>query len=127
MSFAAPTQDMRFVLRELADLDRIASLPAYREATPELVDAILEENARLVESVIAPLNWTGDQKPATLANGVVTTTPGFKEAFQAFSEGGWQGLQHPAEYGGQGLPKLVGTPCIENLNACSLVLRMTTP
>jgi alkylation response protein AidB-like acyl-CoA dehydrogenase len=120
MSFAAPTQDMRFVLRELADLDRIASLPAYREATPELVDAILEENARLVESVIAPLNWTGDQKPATLANGVVTTTPGFKEAFKAFSEGGWQGLQHPSEYGGQGLPKLVGTPCIENLNAANL-------
>ena len=65
------------------------------------------------EGVLAPLNREGDTDPSTWKDGVVTTTPGFKEAFRQFAEGGWQGLQHPAEFGGQGLPKTIGAACIE--------------
>ncbi len=120
MSYLAPLRDIQFVLHELAGLDKVRQLPGGEEAEVEIVDAILAENARLLEDVIAPLNRVGDLEPATLKEGVVTTTPGFKEAFRSFVEGGWQGLQHPTEFGGQGLPKLVATPCVENLNAAGL-------
>jgi alkylation response protein AidB-like acyl-CoA dehydrogenase len=68
---------------------------------------VLEECAKFNEGVVAPLNWEGDKYPSSFHDGKVTTTPGFKEAFRQFADGGWQGLQHPAEFGGQGLPKLI--------------------
>jgi butyryl-CoA dehydrogenase len=120
MSYIAPLKDMMFVVTELAGLDEVARLPGCEEATRETVEAVLQENANFVQDAIAPLNWTGDQEPSSLADGVVTTTRGFKEAFRQFGQGGWQGVQHPVQFGGQGLPKLVGTPCIENLNAANL-------
>ncbi len=70
--------------------------------------------------MLAPLNVEGDRNPSSWKDGVVTATPGFKEAFRQFGEGGWQGVQHPVEYEGQGLPKLIATPCIEMLNASNL-------
>lgn len=124
MSYLAPLQDTRFVLNDLADLAGVQRLPGFEEVTPDLVDAVLEENARLMQDVVAPLNRVGDAQGATWSDGEVATTPGFKEAFRAFVEGGWQGLQHPAEFGGQGLPKLVGTPCLENLNAANLAFSL---
>ena len=120
MSYSAPLQDIRFVLHALADLEQISQLPGCEDANADTVHAVLEENAKFVSQVIAPLNWESDKHPSAWHNGTVTTTPGFKQAFKAFVEAGWQGLQHPVEYGGQGLPKLVGTPCIEMLNAGSL-------
>ncbi|CAM5186153.1 Alkylation response protein AidB-like acyl-CoA dehydrogenase OS=Castellaniella defragrans OX=75697 GN=HNR28_000860 PE=3 SV=1 [Castellaniella defragrans] len=120
MSYQVPLQDIRFVLRELADLDGVLALPGFGEVTPDLVDAVLEENARFVEQEIAPLNRAGDTQPAQWQDGAVRTSPGFKEAFQAFVQGGWQGLSHPAELGGQGLPKLVAAPVTESLNAGNL-------
>jgi len=120
MSYVAPINDMMFVIKELAGLDEVAELPGCEDATPETVEAVLEESAKFVQEALAPLNWDGDLKPSSLSNGVVTTTPGFREAFRQFGAGGWQGVQHPPEYGGQGLPKLVGTPCIEMLNAANL-------
>ena len=120
MSYVAPINDMMFVIKELAGLDEVAALPGCEDATPETVEAVLEESAKFVQEALAPLNWDGDLKPSSLSNGVVTTTPGFREAFRQFGAGGWQGVQHPPEYGGQGLPKLVGTPCIEMLNAANL-------
>ena len=74
---------------------------------------MLEECAKFNEGVVAPLNWEGDKNPSSFNDGKVTTTPGFKEAFRQFAEGGWQGLQHPAEFGGQGLPKLIHAACSE--------------
>ncbi|VVE22278.1 acyl-CoA dehydrogenase [Pandoraea commovens] len=120
MSYQAPIKDMQFVMNELADLNRIAALPGYEEASPELAQAVLEEAARFNQEVLAPLNVIGDQQPSTWKDGVVTTTPGFKEAFRQFSEAGWQGVVHPQAFGGQGLPKLVATPCTEMLNAANL-------
>ncbi|WP_374625243.1 acyl-CoA dehydrogenase [Pandoraea sp.] len=120
MSYQAPIKDMRFVMNELADLTSIAALPGYEDASPELAQAVLEEAARFNQEVLAPLNVIGDQQPSTWKDGVVTTTPGFKEAFRKFSEAGWQGVVHPQAFGGQGLPKLVATPCTEMLNAANL-------
>ncbi len=120
MTYAAPLKDMLFVMNELAGLAEINGLPGCEDATPETVEAVLEENAKFAGEVVAPLNWAGDQAPSYWSDGQVVTTKGFKEAFKLFGEAGWQGVQHPMEFGGQGLPKLVATPCIEMLNAASI-------
>ena len=120
MSYQAPVKDMMFTIRELAGLAQVRQLPGFSDATDDTVEAVLEEAARFNGEVLAPLNWAGDLKPATVADGVVTTTPGFREAFRAFGEAGWQGVQHPEAFGGQGLPKLVATACGEMLNSANL-------
>jgi alkylation response protein AidB-like acyl-CoA dehydrogenase len=120
MSYNAPVKDMMFVLKELAGLDQVSQLPGCEDATEETVDAVLNENAKFTSEVVAPLNWSGDVEAANWKDGVVSTAKGFKEAFKAFGEQGWQGLQHPTEFGGQGLPKLVATPCMEMVNGSNL-------
>jgi len=120
MSYTAPLKDMLFVVNELANLSAVHALPGCEDATPETVEAVLEENAKFCGEVVAPLNVTGDREPSAWKNGEVTTTRGFKEAFHAFGQAGWQGVQHPVEFGGQGLPKLVATPCIEMLHSANL-------
>jgi alkylation response protein AidB-like acyl-CoA dehydrogenase len=120
MSYAAPLKDMLFVVNELANLSAVHALPGCEDATPETVEAVLEENAKFCGEVVAPLNVLGDREPSAWKNGEVTTTRGFKEAFSAFGQAGWQGVQHPVDFGGQGLPKLVATPCIEMLNSANL-------
>jgi len=108
------------VMKELADIESIAALPGFEDASLDTAQAVLEEAARFNNEVVAPLNFEGDKNPSFWKNGEVTTTPGFKEAFRQFGEGGWQGVLHPVEYEGQGLPKLIATPCIEMLNAANL-------
>ncbi|MFD1561200.1 acyl-CoA dehydrogenase [Paraburkholderia silviterrae] len=120
MNFNAPVKDMLFVLKELAGIDEIATLPGFEDAGFETAQAVLDEAAKLCGEVLAPLNVEGDRAPSSWRDGEVTATPGFKAAFEQFAEGGWQGLQHPAEFGGQGLPKLIGTPCNEMVNAANL-------
>ncbi|WP_232447948.1 acyl-CoA dehydrogenase, partial [Burkholderia ubonensis] len=113
-------KDMLFVLKELAGIDAVAQLPGFEDAGFDTVQAVLDESAKFCGEVLAPLNVDGDRDPSSWKDGVVSATPGFKDAFRQFVEGGWQGLQHPAEYDGQGLPKLIATPCIEMLNAANL-------
>ncbi|MCX7742457.1 MAG: acyl-CoA dehydrogenase [Tepidimonas sp.] len=120
MSFKAPVKDMLFALQHLARLDQISALPGFEEANLDTAQAVLEECARFNEEVIAPLNWEGDRNPSWWQDGQVYTTPGFKEAFRQYADGGWQGLQHPAAFGGQGLPKAIGALCTEILNAANL-------
>ena len=120
MTYRAPMKDMLFAMKELAGIEAVAQLPGFEEAGFETAQAVLEECAKLNEAVIAPLNWEGDKNPSTWRDGVVTTTPGFKEAFRQYAEGGWQGLQHPLDFGGQGLPKLIGSACIEINNSANL-------
>ncbi len=95
MSYTAPIKDMLFVLHELAGLKQIQQLPGCEEATDETVQAVLEENARFMSEVVAPLNWSGDTQPGRWSDGKVTTSPGFRAAFRSFGEAGWQGIQHP--------------------------------
>ena len=120
MSYKAPLKDMLFVMNELAGLSTINQLPGCEDATADTVEAVLEENAKFCGNVVAPLNHASDQEPSFWRAGEVTTAKGFKDAFKGFGEAGWQGVQHPSEFGGQGLPKLVATPCIEMLNASSI-------
>ncbi|MDW3686573.1 acyl-CoA dehydrogenase [Cupriavidus sp. CV2] len=120
MTYRAPLKDMLFVMNELAGLEAVSQLPGFDEATPETAEAVLEEAAKFNEQVVAPLNRAGDLDPSSWKDGVVTTTPGFKDAFRQFGEGGWQGVLHPQEFGGQGLPKLIATACNEMLNSANL-------
>lgn len=103
--YKAPLRDMRFLLNEVFDYPaHYAKLSNGSEATPDMVDAILEGCAALCEEVLSPLNLSGDQEGCHFNDGEVTTPKGFKEAYRQYMEGGWQGLSHPKEYGGQGLP-----------------------
>ena len=111
--YIAPIRDMQFVINELAGLDTVAALPGCEDVSADLVDQILEENGRFSSEVLSPLNQSGDVEGSTFSNGAVRTPKGFKEAYRKFVEGGWNALQFPAEYGGQGLPKLVATPVME--------------
>jgi alkylation response protein AidB-like acyl-CoA dehydrogenase len=111
---------MLFNMKHVAGLEQVAQIPGFEDAGLETAQAVLEECARLNEGVVAPLNVAGDREPSSLQDGVVTTTPGFKAAYEQFTQGGWQGLQHPVEYGGQGLPKTIGAACGEILNSANL-------
>jgi len=120
MTYQAPVQDMLFAMRHLAGIDALAALPGHEDAGYETAQAVLEECARFCGEAIAPLNWEGDKNPSWFDAGQVHTTPGFKEAFQQFVAGGWQGLQHPVEFGGQGLPKLIHAACSEMLQSANM-------
>jgi len=84
------------------------------------MQAVLEEAAKFNEGVLSPLNWEGDRNPSSWQQGTVTATPGFKQAFAQFAEAGWQGLQHPVAFGGQGLPKTIGASCGEMQNSANM-------
>ena len=112
-TYTAPLKDMKFVLNELAGLAEVAKLPGCEEATPDTVDAILEEAARFASGVLDPLNRSGDQEGSKWSDGEVRTPKGFRDAYRQFAEGGWNALPFEPGWGGQGLPKLVATPVDE--------------
>ncbi len=106
-NYCAPIRDMKFVLRHLAGLDQVAALPGYEEATPDVVDAILEEAGRFAAEVLAPINFSGDQEGARWDDGRVTMPKGFKQAYAAYVENGWNGIEFDPAFGGQGMPRLL--------------------
>ncbi len=112
-TYAAPLKDMRFVLNELAGLAEVAKLPGYEDASSDTVDAILEEASKFASEVLDPLNYSGDQEGSIWSDGEVRTPKGFREAYRQFCEGGWNALPFEAQWGGQGLPRLVSTPVQE--------------
>ncbi|WP_169294586.1 acyl-CoA dehydrogenase [Advenella sp. EE-W14] len=120
MSYKAPIEDIVFNLKDMGLLNDVLPLPGFEEVSEDVVEAVLEENARFVEEVVAPLNVVGDREHSIWNDGHVKTPQGFKEAFEIFASGGWQGLQHDAEHGGQGFPKVVAAATSENLNAANL-------
>jgi len=120
MSYQAPLKDMLFNIKHLARIDQIAQLPGMEDAGFDTAQAVLEEAAKFNEGVLSPLNWEGDQHPTWFKDGVVTATAGFKEAFLQYTEAGWQGLQHPVAYGGQGLPKTIGFAVGEMQNSANM-------
>jgi butyryl-CoA dehydrogenase len=108
ISYRAPLDDIRFVLYDLLSYeDTVAGLPCYKEATRDMVDAVLDEAARFCENKLLPLNALGDAEGCTFENGVVRTPRGFKEAYHAFITAGWTGLACDPQYGGQGLPNVL--------------------
>lgn len=114
--YKAPLRDIRFAMNELLDFEgHYASLPGCEDATPDLIDAILEEGGKFASEVLSPLNQIGDQQGCTLDNGRVTTAAGFKEAYQQYVEGGWPSLAQNPDFGGQGLPESLAS-VISELN-----------
>lgn len=111
--YVAPLRDMRFVLGELAKFDRVASLSEYQEATPDVVDAILEEAGKFSAGILAPLNPIGDREGAHWADNAVTMPASFKDAYRQFADNGWGALDCPTEFGGQGLPKVIAAAVAE--------------
>jgi alkylation response protein AidB-like acyl-CoA dehydrogenase len=120
MTYTAPLKDMLFDIEHLADIAAVSRMQGLEDAGLETAQAVLEECARFNQDVIAPLNAEGDRNPSSFKDGKVTTTPGFKEAFAQYVAGGWQGLQHPEDFGGQGLPKTIGAACSEMLNSANM-------
>ena len=124
--YKAPLRDMHFVLQELAGLAEVAKLPGFEEINAELVDQILEQSAKFANGVLSPLNKPADKEGSKWEKGRVTTPKGFKEAYRQFVEAGWNALQAPAEYGGQGLPKIVSTPVVEMWKSANLSFSLVT-
>ena len=119
-AYVAPLKDMRFVLNQLAGLAEVAKLPGYQDATPDTVDAILEEASKFASEVLDPINYSGDQEGSVWKDGAVTTPKGFKQAYKQYVSGGWGALPFDAEWGGQGLPKLVATAVEEMLTSSNM-------
>ncbi len=122
--YSAPLRDMQFVLEEVIGLDQVATLPGYEEVSDDLVRAVLTEAGKFGAEVLAPLNRDGDTAGARLENGVVTTAPGFAEAYKSFVDGGWNGVVCDPEFGGQGLPWLVSTPVYEIWDSANLAFSL---
>ncbi|WP_119679131.1 acyl-CoA dehydrogenase [Indioceanicola profundi] len=118
--YNAPIDDMRFTLNHVVGLPAVAQLPGYEAADADLVDAVLEEAGKLARDVLAPINWQGDRDGAVLENGVVRTAPGFKEAYKAYAEGGWNSVPFDPDHGGQGLPWTLAMPIQEMWNAANM-------
>ncbi len=118
--YKAPLRDIQFVMNELLDFPaHYATLPGGEEASPEVVNAILEESAKFCENVLAPLNRVGDTEGCQWDDGVVTTPPGFKEAYQQYVEAGWPSMAHDPVHGGQGLPQSLGTILSEMIGSAN--------
>jgi len=118
--YTAPLRDMKFVIKELAGLDVVSALPGCEEVTPDLVDAVLEEAGKFATGALSPLNASGDQHGCKLEDGVVTTPPGFKDAYRQFREAGWPALSCDPEFGGQGLPFLLSHSVSEIWNGANM-------
>ncbi len=124
LTYKAPVEDMRFVLTELLADENLNSLPGYDEFSPDLVEAILDEAGKLCETVLFPLNRSGDEEGCHYENGVVRTPKGFKEAYTEFAQGGWTGLTGDPEFGGQNAPNTVANAVQEMICSSNLSFGM---
>ena len=120
MTYQPPVADMLFTMRHVGELDEAVASGLYGDLSLDLVESVLDEAARFASDVIAPLNRVADRKGTPLADGRVTMPPGFREAYRAWWEAGWNALPGPSEFGGQGLPNLLAVACSEMWNAASM-------
>ena len=124
MSYRAPVSDMLSTMRHVAGLDRLIADGLAPELEGGVAEAVLDEAAKFAADVIAPLNRVGDLNGSKLKDGAVTTPPGWKQAYKAWAEAGWNALPAPEAYGGQGLPALLQSACIEMWNSAAFAFAL---
>ncbi|MFQ6547542.1 acyl-CoA dehydrogenase [Aestuariibius sp. 2305UL40-4] len=124
MPYRAPVADFRFLMDHVTGFDQVTATDRFAEATPDLTAQILEEAAKLCEDVLAPLQRNGDTDPARLENGIVRTSKGFAEGYQAIADGGWVGISADPDYGGMGLPHTLTTAVNEMMSSACLSLQL---
>src|ERR1700741_1424444 len=123
--YKAPVDDAMFLLNDVFQIGRYNNLPGFADATPDLIQAVLGEAAKLAEEVMQPVNASGDTEGCTRHDdGSVTTPKGFKEAYRQYADGGWMGISAPTEFGGQGLPGTMTTIANEMLTSASMAFAM---
>lgn len=118
--YTAPIREILFTINQLASMKKIARLPGFEDASPDLIETVLEEAGKLASEILAPINIIGDQQGSRLVDGKVQVPDGFPEAYQQFVKGGWMGISQDPNYGGQGLPILVQTAVSEMWNAANI-------
>ncbi|WP_273793728.1 acyl-CoA dehydrogenase C-terminal domain-containing protein [Brucella anthropi] len=124
-SYRAPVEDTNFVLNDVLNYQRYNNLPGFADASPDVVEAILSEGAKLAEGTLFPVNQTADSEGCKRhSDGSVTTPKGYKQAYDLYREGGWLGLAVPEQYGGQGLPYLLHTAVGEYMSSANMALTM---
>jgi len=124
-SYRAPTDAVSFLLNDVLGIEKYGNLPGFSDLSPDMLEAILTEGAKLCEEVLQPVNRSGDQQGCTRhADGRVTTPKGFREAYDAYTGGGWVGLSADPEYGGQGLPYTVGAIMNEFASSANMAFSM---
>jgi acyl-CoA dehydrogenase len=124
MNYRAPVAEIAFTMRHVAGLDRAIAEGLHGDLTADLVDAILEEAGRFATDRIAPLNRVGDRHAARLTDGEVAMPPGWRDVYKAWAEAGWNALPGPTQHGGQGLPVLLNSGCVEMWNASCLAFAL---
>ena len=123
--YAAPTDDIKFVLNDILQISKYSNLSGFSDVSDDLLDAILEEGGKLASNVLHPINQSGDKEGCTRHDdGSVTTPKGIKEAYEAYRDGGWQGLAFDPDYGGQGLPYVLGLAISEMMSAANMAFAM---
>jgi alkylation response protein AidB-like acyl-CoA dehydrogenase len=123
--YRAPVQDTLFLLNDVLGIERYSNLPGFANASPDMIEAVLTEAGKFCEEVLFPINQSGDLEGCTRhSDGSVTTPKGFKEAYKAYSDAGWGLLTAPEEFGGQGLPHVIGFPVEEYRNAANQAFAM---
>ncbi len=124
MPYKAPLDEYQFLFDHIVGFSKVTQTDRFSETTPDLVSAILGEAGKLCEEVLAPVQRAGDQHPAVLENGVVRTSPGYAEAYNAIAEGGWVSIAAGPDYGGMGLPMTLTTAVNEMMSAACLSLQL---
>lgn len=124
MAYRAPVNEFKFLMDHVVAFQKVSATDRFAEATPDMVDAILTEAAKMSDEVIAPVNRGGDLHPAKLENGIVRTSPGFAQAYQAIADGGWIGMSATVENGGMGLPMTLATAVNDMLSGACLALQL---